>query len=97
MSTAFKTRAARWAGSRALFKQVTIPIPAEGADQMLKMQIGNALCEMGRSFQMYASMSNMPVGEVMSLAESRVRDAEAEPLYQRSLAIWEKALGPEHR
>ncbi len=22
--------------------------------------------------------------------------AEAEPLYQRSLAIWEKALGPEH-
>ncbi len=24
------------------------------------------------------------------------RYAEAEPLYQRSLAIWEKALGPEH-
>ena len=22
--------------------------------------------------------------------------AEAEPLYKRSLAIWEKALGPEH-
>ena len=22
--------------------------------------------------------------------------AEAEPLYQRALAIWEKALGPEH-
>ncbi len=22
--------------------------------------------------------------------------AKAEPLYQRSLAIWEKALGPEH-
>ena len=22
--------------------------------------------------------------------------AEAEPLYQRSLAIWERALGPEH-
>ena len=22
--------------------------------------------------------------------------AEAEPLYQRSLAIWEKALGPDH-
>ncbi len=22
--------------------------------------------------------------------------AEAEPLYRRSLAIWEKALGPEH-
>ena len=24
------------------------------------------------------------------------RGADAEPLYQRSLAIWENALGPEH-
>jgi hypothetical protein len=34
-------------------------------------------------------------------AKSGVNDtqgkyAEAEPLYQRSLVIWEKALGPEH-
>ena len=28
--------------------------------------------------------------------DAQGRYAEAEPLYKRSLAIWEKALGPEH-
>ena len=30
------------------------------------------------------------------LYRSQAKYAEAEPLYKRSLAIWEKALGPEH-
>ena len=30
------------------------------------------------------------------LFHAQGRTAEAEPLYQRALAIWEKALGPEH-
>ncbi len=30
------------------------------------------------------------------LYQAQSRYAEAEPLYRRSLAIWEKALGPEH-
>ncbi len=29
-------------------------------------------------------------------AISQGKYAETEPLYERSLAIWEKALGPEH-
>ena len=32
-----------------------------------------------------------------SLYQSQGRYADAEPLFQRSLAIWEKALGPDHR
>ena len=38
-------------------------------------------------------------GSLNNLAElyrAQGHDAEAEPLYQRSLAIWEKALGPVH-
>ena len=31
-----------------------------------------------------------------ALYRAQGRYADAEPLYQRSLAIWEKALGPEH-
>ncbi len=36
------------------------------------------------------------LGGVAALYHAQGRYAEAEPLYQRSLAIWEKALGPEH-
>jgi hypothetical protein len=31
------------------------------------------------------------------LIEKQGRYAEAEPLHKRSLVIWEKALGPDHR
>jgi tetratricopeptide (TPR) repeat protein len=31
-----------------------------------------------------------------TLYTTQGRYAEAEPLYKRSLAIWEKALGPDH-
>ena len=36
------------------------------------------------------------LGGVAALYQAQGRYAEAEPLYQRSLAIREKALGPEH-
>ncbi len=40
---------------------------------------------------MAASLNNLA-----GLYQAQGKYAEAEPLYQRSLAIWEKALGPEH-
>ncbi len=40
---------------------------------------------------MPASLNNLA-----QLYHAQGKDAEAEPLYQRSLAIREKALGPEH-
>ncbi len=40
---------------------------------------------------MPASLNNL-----VQLYHAQGKDAEAEPLYQRSLAIREKALGPEH-
>ncbi len=40
---------------------------------------------------MAASLNNLAL-----LYQAQGRYAEAEPLYQRSQAIWEKALGPEH-
>ncbi len=40
---------------------------------------------------MAASLNNLAV-----LYNAQDRYAEAGPLYKRSLAIWEKALGPEH-
>ena len=36
------------------------------------------------------------LNNLASLYQDQGNYAEAEPLYQRSLAIWEKALGPEH-
>ena len=40
---------------------------------------------------MAQSLNNLAV-----LYEAQGHYAEAEPFYQRALAIWEKALGPEH-
>ena len=40
---------------------------------------------------MATSLNNLAL-----LYDNQGKYAEAEPLYQRSLAIWEKALGPEH-
>ncbi len=40
---------------------------------------------------MPASLNNLA-----QLYHAQGKYAEAEPLFQRSLAIWEKALGPEH-
>jgi tetratricopeptide (TPR) repeat protein len=36
------------------------------------------------------------LNNIALLYHARGRYAEAEPLYQRSLAIWEKSLGPRH-
>ncbi len=36
------------------------------------------------------------LNNLAALYEAQGRYAEAEPLYKRALAIWEKALGPEH-
>ena len=36
------------------------------------------------------------LNELARLYHAEDKYAEAEPLYQRSLAIWEKTLGPEH-
>ncbi len=36
------------------------------------------------------------LNNLAALHKAQGRYAEAEPLYRRSLAIWEKALGPEH-
>ncbi len=40
---------------------------------------------------MATSLNNLAV-----LYQDQGKYTEAEPLYQRTLAIWEKALGPEH-
>lgn len=42
-----------------------------------------------------APLANL-LGNVASYLEKRAAYAEAEPLYKRSLAISEKALGPDH-
>ncbi len=36
------------------------------------------------------------LNSLATVYQAQGRYAEAEPLYKRSLAIWEKALGPEH-
>jgi tetratricopeptide (TPR) repeat protein len=36
------------------------------------------------------------LNNLAALYRDQGRYAEAEPLYQRALAIWEEALGPEH-
>ena len=36
------------------------------------------------------------LNDLALLYQARGNYAEAEPLYKRSLVIWEKALGPEH-
>ena len=37
-----------------------------------------------------------PLNNLAALYDAQGKYTEAEPLYQRSLAIWENALGPEH-
>ena len=46
---------------------------------------------MGDHPDVATSLDNLAV-----LYDAQGKYAEAEPLHQRSLAIWEKALGPEH-
>ena len=36
------------------------------------------------------------LNNLAALYDAQGKYGEAEPLYQRALAIWEKALGPEH-
>ncbi len=36
------------------------------------------------------------LNNLASLYDAQGNYAEAEPLYERALAIWEEALGPEH-
>ena len=46
---------------------------------------------LGRAPDVATSLNNLA-----ALYQAQGHYAEAEPFYQRSLAIWEKALGPEH-
>ena len=41
-------------------------------------------------------MSRQSLNNLAALYDDQGRYADAEPLYKRSLAIWEKALGPDH-
>ena len=47
-------------GRKAIFKQIYVPIPAHADDFMLLSHLGQALIDLGRDFQMSASMLHVP-------------------------------------
>ena len=51
---------------KAAFKQVTLPIPCHADDFMLLMHVGQALIDLGRSFQVSASMIHQPARETFA-------------------------------
>jgi hypothetical protein len=53
-------------GRKAAFKQITVPIPAHADDFMLLMHVGQALIDLGRSFQVSASMTHQPAKETFN-------------------------------
>ena len=45
---------------------------------------------------LYAELVAISLNNLALLYDTRGKYAEAEPLYKRALAIWEKSLGPDH-